>query len=197
MQSSLTEKLAAVGILFLVSACMVSEQIEDFSVRTYPDQVLFQPCEKVKNGDPEAKYILDQMELKLAETDNGVGLAAPQVGLSQRFVVINLGEGTGHKYRLINPEITWKSPEQSLSIEGCLSTPGVHAFVPRHERVKVSYQGDNFKEKTLEANGFLAYCLQHEIDHLDGKLYIDYLSPEQKKLVLKKYFEQPKAKDEE
>ena len=196
MRNNLKKKFARVGVLFLLTACSVSDQVEDFSIRTYPDQVLFRPCAKVKNKDTNAKYSLDQMESKLAETDRGVGLAAPQVGLSQKFVVINLGEGTGHKCRLINPEITWKSPEQSLSIEGCLSIPGVHAFVPRHERVKIVYQNDNFEKKTLNANGFLAYCLQHEIDHLDGKLYIDYLSPDQKKLILKKYFEQKKAKNE-
>ena len=196
MQINFKKKLVAIGVLFLISACTVSEQAEDFSIRTYPDRVLFQPCVKVKDVNPRAKYILDQMELKLAETEKGVGLAAPQVGLSQRFVVINLGEGTGHKYRLINPEIIWKSPEQSLSMEGCLSIPGVRAFVPRHERVKVVYQNDNFEKKTLEASGFLAYCLQHELDHLDGKLYIDYLSPKEKVSILKKYFEQLKAKNE-
>ena len=197
MRNNFKKKFAAIGILVLVSACTVSEQAEDFSIRTYPDQVLFRSCAKVVDGDPRAKHILDRMELTLAETDDGVRLAAPQVGLSQRFVVINLGEGTGHKYRLINPEFVWKSPEQSLSIEGCLSVPGVHAFVPRHERVKVAYQNDNFEKKTLEASGFLAYCLQHEIDHLDGKLYIDYLSPKEKELNLKKYFAQLEAKNEE
>ncbi|MCR4555681.1 MAG: peptide deformylase [Alphaproteobacteria bacterium] len=196
MKNSFKKSLFAIGILFFVTACSVSDQVEDFSIRTYPDRVLFQPCKKIKNKDPNAKHILDQMELKLAETDRGVGLAAPQVGLSQRFVVINLGEGTEHKYRLINPEITWKSPEQSLSREGCLSIPGIDAYVPRHERVKVVYQNDNFEKKMLEASGFLAYCLQHEIDHLDGKLYIDYLSPKDKTLILKKYFKQTKRKNE-
>lgn len=196
MQSNIKKKLSVAGILFLVTACSVSDQIEDFSIRTYPDEVLFKPCEKVENGDPKAKHILDNMEQKLAETDGGVGLAAPQVGISQRLVVINLGEGTGHKYRLINPRITWKSPEQSLSMEGCLSIPDVHAFVPRHEKVKVVYQNDNFEQKTLEADGFLACCLQHELDHLDGKLYIDYLPPKAKTLILKKYFEQAKKKND-
>lgn len=190
MASNFKKQLVVIGFLFLVTACSVSDQVRDFSIRTYPDEVLSESCETVENGDSRAKYILDQMELKLAETDRGVGLAAPQIGLSQRFVVINLGEGSGHKYRLINPKITWRSPEQSLSIEGCLSIPGVHAFVPRHERVKVVYQNDKFEKKTLEADGFLAYCLQHEIDHLDGKLYIDYLSPKAKALILKRYFEQ-------
>lgn len=192
MVSNLKQQLAIFGILFLVTACSVSNEVRDFSIRTYPDEVLFESCEIVEKGDPKAKYILDQMELTLTATDKGVGLSAPQVGVSQRFVVINLGKEPQHQYRLINPKIIWKSPEQTLSIEGCLSIPGVHAFVPRHERVKVVYQNDKFEKKTLEADGFLAYCLQHEIDHLDGKLYIDYLSPKAKNLILKRYFEQAK-----
>lgn len=114
----------------------------------------------------------------MAETmyrENGVGLAAPQIGIKRRLVVIDVGDGL---MELVNPEITHFSEETVGMVEGCLSVPGKRGYVVRPEKVTVKAQdrkGDFF---TIEADGLLARCLQHEIDHLDGVLYVDKMEYE-------------------
>lgn len=114
----------------------------------------------------------------MAETmyrENGVGLAAPQIGIKRRIVVIDIGEGL---MELINPEITHVSEETVGMVEGCLSVPGRRGFVVRPEKVTVKAQDRKGEWFTVEAGGLLARCMQHEIDHLNGILYVDKMDHE-------------------
>lgn len=114
----------------------------------------------------------------MAETmyrENGVGLAAPQIGIKRRMVVIDVGDGL---MELINPEITHLSEETVGMVEGCLSVPGKRGYVVRPEKVTVRAQDRKGEFFTVEADGLLARCLQHEIDHLDGVLYVDKMERE-------------------
>jgi peptide deformylase len=119
----------------------------------------------------------------------GIGLAANQVGILNRVLVMDLeyrdGEG-GNPYYMANPEIIWKSEEISVLEEGCLSVPQQYAEVERPEKVKVKYLDYNGEEKELEAKGLLSHCVQHEIDHLDGVVFIDYLSSLKRNMLIRK-----------
>ncbi|HEX2549108.1 MAG TPA: peptide deformylase [Gammaproteobacteria bacterium] len=117
--------------------------------------------------------------------ENGVGLAAPQVGIGQRIATIDVSESRNQPFVIINPEIIERSGEELMEA-GCLSIPGTYDKVPRATYVKVRAQDvkGNFFE--IEGEGLLGHCLQHEIDHLNGKLYIDYLSALKKRMLLKK-----------
>jgi peptide deformylase len=108
--------------------------------------------------------------------EEGIGLAATQVDIHQRIIVIDVSESREERLVLINPELLEKSGETGIE-EGCLSIPEQRAFVPRAERVKVRALDREGKSFELEASELLAICIQHEIDHLEGKLFIDYLSP--------------------
>jgi len=117
----------------------------------------------------------------------GIGLAAPQVGLDLRFAVIDLQpDEKPAPITLINPRIEQKSREEATREEGCLSLPGHYAEVTRPERVVVVYEDLDGQPQTIAAEGLLATCLQHEIDHLDGMLFIDHLSRLKRELVLRK-----------
>ncbi|MDA8561618.1 peptide deformylase [Gammaproteobacteria bacterium] len=115
----------------------------------------------------------------------GVGLAAPQVGISKRIATIDVSEEHNKPFVIINPEIIVKSGEQLMEA-GCLSIPGTYDKVPRATYVKVKAQDINGNFFEIEGKDLLGHCLQHEIDHLNGKLYIDYLSPLKKRNLLKK-----------
>lgn len=146
----------------------------------YPDEVLRQKCEKVSKVDDELRRFLDDM-LETMYVDKGCGLAAPQVGVTKRIIVIDDNPSDEDKSArrpmyLVNPEIIWRSEEKVLFNEGCLSLPDQRAEVERHERVRVHYIDYNGNEQEILADDLLAIILQHEIDHLDGILYIDHLS---------------------
>lgn len=156
----------------------------------YPHPVLRQKCEKVPEVDGKIQKFLDDM-LETMYADKGCGLAAPQVGVSKRIIVLddNSGsddEGLKNPMYLVNPEIIWKSEEKVLFCEGCLSLPEQKADVERFESIKVRYLDYNGKECEILADGLLAIILQHEIDHLDGILYIDHLSRLKRTRLLKK-----------
>ena len=126
--------------------------------------------------------------LETMYAENGCGLAAPQVGLLQRMVVIDIaheGEEPQPLF-LINPEIIWKSDEKEVCEEGCLSLPEMRAEVERPASVRVKYMDYNGKECELLAEDFLAVAMQHELDHLDGILYIDHISRLKRQMLLKK-----------
>ena len=146
----------------------------------YPDEILRQKCEKVTKVDDELRRFLDDM-LETMYVDKGCGLAAPQVGVTKRIIVLDDNpsdedKSVRHPMYLINPEIIWRSEEKVLFNEGCLSLPNQNAEVERHEKVRVHYIDYNGKEQEILADDLLAIIMQHEIDHLDGILYIDHLS---------------------
>ncbi len=146
----------------------------------YPDEVLRQKCTKVTTVDDKLRQFLDDM-LETMYADKGCGLAAPQVGVTKRIIVLDPNPSdedlsARQPLHLVNPEIIWHSEETVMFNEGCLSLPEQRAEVERFERVKVRYVGYDGKTRELEADDLLAIILQHEIDHLDGILYIDHLS---------------------
>lgn len=153
---------------------------------TYPDPVLAQTAEKITELTPELKQLAEDMVETMYE-DDGIGLAAPQVGESCRLVVIDI---TGPEKReelriLVNPCITSKEGEVE-SEEGCLSVVGYRGKVKRAEKVTVDATDLEGKPVHIEADGLLAICLQHELDHLDGVLFIDHLSRLKRNLYDKK-----------
>lgn len=158
-------------------------------VYEYPHPILKKKALKVDKVDDELRKFLDDM-LETMYQAVGVGLAAPQVGVSQRIVVIDADhddEGNlGKPQYFINPEIIWKSEEKIICEEGCLSVPGQRAEVERFEKVRVRYLDYDGKEQEILADEFLAIVIQHELDHLDGILYIDRISRLKRNILLKK-----------
>jgi len=154
-------------------------------VKTFPDKVLRIKAEPVTNIDDSLNKLLDDMVDTMHES-KGVGLAAPQVGVSKRVIVVDtsVGEDSEMIYKLINPEIISEAREQ-LGEEGCLSVPGEYENVRRADQVTLKAMNLDGDTYTIEAEGFLARVFQHEIDHLNGILFIDKL-PSYKKDTLKK-----------
>jgi peptide deformylase len=125
----------------------------------------------------------------------GIGLAAPQVGISERLIVIDVAEGDERRpMALVNPEIVWCSGECATAEEGCLSLPGQFADVTRPQQVKVSYLSEHGEERELAAEGLLARCVQHEIDHLDGVLFVDHLSALKRNMIMRKLIKNRRAR---
>ena len=154
-------------------------------VCVYPDPVLREPTEEVTSFDEELKSLADEM-LETMYASDGIGLAGPQVGISKKIAVI---EYKGEKYVLINPVI-FEREGAIIVEEGCLSFPGIYEKVEAPELIKVEYQdvnGDHF-EKIVD--GFLACVFSHEIDHLNGKLLIDRVSPLKRQFLKKKLAKQ-------
>jgi len=108
---------------------------------------------------------------------NGIGLAATQVDFHERLIVIDVSQDRDQPLVLINPEIVWASEETLLGEEGCLSVPGIYDGVARASAVKVKALDEHGKHREIEADGLLAVCIQHEMDHLMGKVFVEYLSP--------------------
>lgn len=159
---------------------------------TYNDQVLREKTIDVKELTEEVKQFVDDLFETMYNAD-GVGLAAPQVGSSHRIFVIDPDEISedleGKVYgpmTFINPKITRSWGDEKPYREGCLSLPDLFEDVVRPSNIEVHYLDENFEEKVLEADGFLSRVIQHEYDHLEGVLFIDYLSRFKKRLVAKK-----------
>lgn len=142
-------------------------------IREIGDEVLTKPCKEVTKMTLRTKILIDDMLDTMYEA-MGVGLAAPQVGILKRIVVIDVGEGP---IVLINPQIVETDGEQTGE-EGCLSVPGKSGLVTRPDYVKVKALDEDMKEIELEGNGLLARAFCHEIDHLDGKMYVDLMEGE-------------------
>jgi peptide deformylase len=121
---------------------------------------------------------------------NGIGLAATQVDVHERLVVIDVSEERNQPIVLINPEITWASDEKVLNEEGCLSVPGIYDGVMRSTSVKVQALDENGESRSIEADGLLAVCIQHELDHLLGKVFVEYLSPLKRNRIKSKLLKQ-------
>ena len=142
----------------------------------YPDDRLRTQAKLVEKFDSEIIQLVDDMFETMYEAP-GIGLAATQVNVHQQVVVIDVSEEKDQPLCLINPEIIERSGEEVTAEEGCLSVPDIYDKVQRDERVTVKAFDQHGKEYTLQAAELLAVCIQHEIDHLQGKLFVDYLSP--------------------
>ena len=145
-------------------------------------------------GPPDAalQTLIDDMFETMYEA-NGIGLAAPQVGISKRVIVVDVNEEGSQPFALLNPRIVEDRTAGDRGEEGCLSIPGVSAMVERPERVVVEGLDRTGAPVRIEADGMLARCLQHEIDHLDGVLFIDRIGPLKRNMLLKKYRKQQAA----
>ena len=142
----------------------------------YPDQRLHKVATPVQAVDDRIRALIDDM-LDTMYDASGIGLAATQIDVHERLVVIDVSEERNQPLVLINPEITWMSDERVKGEEGCLSVPGIYDGVERATAVKVTALDRHGKEQTIEAEGMLAICIQHELDHLKGKVFVEYLSP--------------------
>lgn len=151
-------------------------------VLQFPDERLKTKAQPVETVNAEIKQIVDDM-FETMYAENGVGLAATQVNIHKRIVVIDVSENKEQSFTLINPEIIEKSDEFIINEEGCLSVPGCAAKVERSSEVTVKALDRNGKEFTLTGQELLAICIQHELDHLDGILFVDYLSPLKKQRI--------------
>jgi peptide deformylase len=128
----------------------------------------------------------------------GIGLAAPQIGESLRLIVVDLVPNEKKQpYSLINPEIVAASEERATREEGCLSLPGQYADITRPARVKIRYLDEAGVKREIQADGLLAACLQHEIDHLDGILFVDHLSPLKRNMIMRKLAKEQRLKQDE
>ncbi|MGL4614790.1 MAG: peptide deformylase [Shewanella sp.] len=153
-------------------------------ILTIPDERLKRKAQPVKNIEAIQGFIDDLIET-MYHTEDGIGLAATQVGSTDAVIVIDLSEDRNEPMVLINPEIVEKSGEY-VGEEGCLSIPGYRAKVTRFEKVKVTALDRQGKPFEIETDEFLAIVLQHEIDHLDGKVFIEHLSMLKQQIALKK-----------
>lgn len=159
-------------------------------ILTHPNPKLRNKAQPVAAVDADVRKLMDDM-LETMYAENGVGLAAIQVGVAKRVIVADCADAKAGEapapYKLANPEIIEAADETCAMQEGCLSVPGVFNDVVRPERVKIKALDYNNKEIILEVDGLLGACLQHEIDHLDGGLFIDRLSKLKRDMTLKKY----------
>jgi len=142
----------------------------------YPDPRLYQRAKPVAAVDARIQQLVRDMAETMYAAP-GVGLAATQVDVHERVVVIDVSEHGDDLRVLINPEITWRSDERQTYQEGCLSVPGVYDEVERAARITVQALNEQGEAYAFDADGLLAVCVQHEIDHLEGKVFVDYLSP--------------------
>lgn len=160
-----------------------------------PDPLLRQASKPIERIDTETQRLADDM-LETMYDAPGIGLAAIQIGVPRRMLVIDVSREGEEKTPLvfINPEIVTSSDDRSVYEEGCLSIPDYYAEVERPARVTVKYLDRDGKEQLTEAEGLLATCVQHEIDHLNGVLFIDYISRLKREMVIKKFTKAAKAK---
>ena len=153
-------------------------------ILTFPDERLRTKATKIDNFNDDLNHFIDDMFETMYDAP-GIGLAATQVNFHKQLVVIDVSEDKSEAYCFINPIITHKEGEE-ICQEGCLSVPEFYADVSRAENIKVTALDRDGKEFELEADGLLAVCIQHELDHLNGKLFVDYLSPLKQKRLRKK-----------
>ena len=146
------------------------------TILCYPDARLQKVAKPVQAVDDRIHALIDNM-LETMYDAGGIGLAATQIDVHERLVVIDASEERNQPMVLINPEITWMSDERVKGEEGCLSVPGIYDGVERATSVKVKALDRHGKEQSIEAEGMLAICIQHELDHLKGKVFVEYLSP--------------------
>ena len=152
-----------------------------------PDPRLKVNAKPVAKVDEKVRRLMDDMVETMYESI-GIGLAAPQVGVAQRVIVVDVArEGEkANPVRIANPEILWRSEETTLANEGCLSLPEHYADVVRPAEIRLRYLDHENEIREIEAKGLLATCIQHEIDHLDGVLFVDHISALKRGIILRK-----------
>ena len=170
-------------------------------ILTEPNKILRQISKNVENVDKEIQILMDDM-LETVYAAPGIGLAAIQIGVPKRVIVIDITRDNENDITrdnekkkplyFVNPEIVWKDNEESTYEEGCLSVPNQFAEINRPKGCQVKYLDYFGEPKLLKAEGLLATCIQHEIDHLEGILFIDYLSKLKKSMIIKKLSKQKK-----
>jgi peptide deformylase len=146
------------------------------NILRYPDPRLHTVARAVTAVDERVRRLVDDM-IETMHAADGVGLAATQVDVHERIIVIDVSEVHDQPQVLINPEILTRSDEMMFADEGCLSVPAIYDKVPRHARVSVRALGRDGRLYEFDAEGLLSVCVQHEMDHLLGKVFVDYLSP--------------------
>lgn len=160
---------------------------------TIPDPVLREVCAPIETVDDTIRALADDM-LETMYDAPGIGLAASQIGILQRMFVLDVAKDEAPKEPMvfINPKIVWSSDEMSVYQEGCLSIPEYFEEVERPAEVTVQFLNRDGAEQEIKADGLLATCIQHELDHLNGKLFIDYISRLKRDRVVKKFTKQAK-----
>ena len=163
-------------------------------ILTEPNKILRQKSLKVEKVDEEIQKLMDDM-LETMYAAPGIGLAAIQIGVPKRVIVLDIApkEQPKNPMCFINPEIIEKSSDNSTYEEGCLSVPGQFAEIDRPSSCNVKFLDYNGNPKEIKAEGMLATCIQHEMDHLEGILFIDYLSKLKKSIIIKKLSKQKKT----
>jgi peptide deformylase len=161
---------------------------------TAPDPRLKQIAKPVEKVDAEVRKLMDDM-LETMYAAPGIGLAAPQVGALRRVIVLDLArdDEKPQPLKMANPEVVWVSDEDAVYNEGCLSLPEHYADVVRPAKCRVRYLDQQNEIRTLEAEGLLATCVQHEIDHLEGILFVDHLTALKRNMILRKLLKAKKA----
>ncbi len=159
------------------------------NILQYPDPLLREKCKPVTNIDHRIRKILDDMAETMYQAP-GIGLAASQIGITERLIVVDIGNDDetkrqGKLYKIVNPEITARAGSTEYE-EGCLSIPGIKDLVKRSSEISLKGLDENAKEVNIKAEGLLAICFQHELDHLDGILFIDHLSRLKRELIKSK-----------
>lgn len=157
----------------------------------YPDPRLHKVAKPVTVVDERIQALVADMLATMYDAQ-GIGLAATQIDVHERVVVIDVSEERDQPMTLINPEIVWASDEKQLGDEGCLSVPGIYDGVERSTSVKVRALDDKGQMREIEAEGMLAICIQHEMDHLLGKVFVEYLSPLKRNRIKTKLLKQQK-----
>jgi len=151
----------------------------------YPDPKLHTVAKPVSLVDARVQALIVDMLQTMYEA-KGIGLAATQIDVHERLVVIDVSEERDTPLVLINPQLVWSSPETHLNEEGCLSVPGIYDGVERFDAVSVTALDRQGQSRLIEAEGLLAVCIQHEMDHLLGKVFVEYLSPLKRNRIKKK-----------
>jgi peptide deformylase len=163
------------------------------NILRYPDPRLHTVAKPVGEVTERIRRLVDDM-LETMYAADGVGLAATQVDIHERVIVMDTSEGRDEPRVLINPELVQRSDEMMLGDEGCLSVPQVYDKVPRHARVRVRATGRDGQAYEFDAEGLTSVCVQHEMDHLVGKVFVEYLSPLKRDRIKSKMLK--KARDE-
>ena len=145
------------------------------TILRYPDPRLHKVAKPVEKVDDRVRALVRDMFETMYDS-NGVGLAATQVDVHERIIVIDVSEEGDDPLVLINPKVVWTSDEKVTNDEGCLSVPGIYDAVERFERIRVEALDEQGQVQEVEGDGLLARCIQHEMDHLMGKVFVEYLS---------------------